>query len=135
MTGAASEADGPAAPGQVVLVGDGERIAVPSGQPVTLQDVIWNEAGPQGLTLRFRFIAPQIARAGGNVDFDTAAADMQALCEGFALPRLAEFGPAPAQVVISLADVAVPFGEAAPEATQFFEAFSIRDGACIWEIY
>lgn len=125
----------PAAPGAVLLTGDGAAIPVPSGQPVTLQDVIWNESGPQGLTLRFRFIAPQIARAGGSVDFDTAAADMQALCEGFALPRLAEFGPMPAQVVISLADVEVPFGEAAPDATQFFEAFSIRDGACIWEIY
>ncbi|MDR0809350.1 MAG: DUF6497 family protein [Gemmobacter sp.] len=132
MSGTAEEE---AKPGTVLLTGDGGRIAVPSGQPVTLQDVIWNEMGPQGLTMRFRFIAPQIAREGGGVDFDTAAADMQALCESFALPRLAEFGPMPAQIVISLADISVPFGEAAPEATQYFEAFSIRDGACIWEIY
>jgi hypothetical protein len=41
----------------------------------------------------------------------------------------------PQQVIISLSDTAVPFGESAPEATQFFEAFAIRDGACIWEMF
>lgn len=119
----------------VVLVGDASPIAVPSGQPVTLLDVIWNEMGPDGLTLRFRFLAPQIARTGGSVDVDTATTDMQALCESFALPRISDFGPVPQQVIISLSDMNVPFGETAPEATQFFEAFTIRDGACIWEMY
>lgn len=119
----------------VVLVGDASPIAVPSGQPVTLLDVIWNEIGPDGLTLRFRFLAPQIARAGGSVDVDAATTDMQALCESFALPRISDFGPVPQQVIISLSDMNVPFGETAPEATQFFEAFTIRDGACIWEMY
>ncbi|RID93951.1 acetolactate synthase [Gemmobacter lutimaris] len=116
-------------------MGDASPIAVPSGQPVTLLDVIWNEMGPDGLTLRFRFLAPQIARAGGSVDVDTATTDMQALCESFALPRISDFGPVPQQVIISLSDMNVPFGETAPEATQFFEAFTIRDGACIWEMY
>lgn len=110
-------------------------IAVPSGQAVTLQEVIWNAPGVEGLTLRFRFLAPGIARAGGSVSFDQAVADMQALCESYALPRIAAFGPAPAQVIISLADRPLPFGEADPEATQFFEAFSIADGVCIWEAY
>ena len=72
---------------------------------------------------------------GGGVDFDTASADMQFLCDSFALPRIAAQGPHPEQVIISLSDVAVAFGEAAPEATQYFEAFRIEDGACIWEIY
>ncbi|OJY27606.1 MAG: acetolactate synthase [Rhodobacterales bacterium 65-51] len=122
-------------PGEVVLVGDANPVAVPSGQPVTLLDVIWNETGPDGLTLRFRFLAPQIARLGGSVDVDTATADIHALCESFALPRISDFGPVPQQVIISLSDTAVPFGESAPEATQFFEAFAIRDGACIWEMF
>ena len=51
-------------------------ISVPSGQPLTLMDVIWNERGPEGLTFRFRFLAPQIARQGGTVDYETAAVDM-----------------------------------------------------------
>ncbi|MEZ5753955.1 MAG: DUF6497 family protein [Paracoccaceae bacterium] len=117
-----------------VETGDGAEIAVPSGQAVSLQDVIWNVPGPEGMTLRFRFVAPGIA-PGGGVDFDTASADMQFLCDSFALPRIAAQGPHPEQVIISLSDVALAFGEAAPEATQFFEAFRIEDGACIWEIY
>lgn len=118
----------------VMEPGDGTRIEVPSGQEITLQDVIWNAPGPDGLALRFRFLAPGIA-PGGGVDFDTAAADMQHLCDTYALPRIADQGPHPEQVIISLSDVVVAFGEAAPEATQFFESFRIEDGVCVWEIF
>jgi hypothetical protein len=120
--------------GDLVLAGDDVPVPVPSGQRVTLQDVIWNAPGPEGLTLRFRFIAPGIGPDGG-VDFETASADMEALCESFVLPRLAEFGPPPAQIIISLSDVPVAFGEAVPEVTQFFEAYTIEDGKCQWQIY
>ncbi|NBE06229.1 acetolactate synthase [Rhodobacter sp. CCP-1] len=109
-------------------------MAVPSGQAVTLQDVIWNARGPDGATMRFRFVAPGIAPAGG-VDFETASADMQHLCDTYALPRLADQVPVPQQVIISLSDVPVPFGEAAPEATQFFESYRIEDGLCVWEMF
>lgn len=122
------------APARVVK-GDAKPITVPSGQPITLQDIIWNEPGPDGLTLRFRFLAPQIAANGGTIDAQTALNDMQYLCDSFALPRISTLGPRPAQVVISLSDVAVDFGESAPDATQFFEAYAYRDGACIWEMY
>lgn len=118
----------------VVEPGDGTPITVPSGQEITLQDVIWNAPGPDGIALRFRFLAPGIA-PGGGVDFDMAAADMQHLCDAYALPRIAEQGPHPEQVIISLSDVAVPFGEAAPEATQFFESYRIEDGVCVWEMF
>ena len=118
----------------VVEPGDGTRIEVPSGQEITLQDVIWNAPGPDGLALRFRFLAPGIA-PGGGVDFDMAAADMQHLCDSYAVPRIADQGPHPDQVIISLSDVAVPFGEAAPEATQFFESFRIEEGVCVWEMF
>lgn len=115
-------------------MGDGgERVAVPSGQSVTLQDVIRDAPGPEGAALRFRFIAPAIARAGGTIDFDTAISDMLHLCQVYVVPRLGEFGPMPTQLIISLSDVAVPFGQAAPEATQFFEAYRIEGGDCIWE--
>ena len=73
--------------GLVVLVGGTEAITVPSGQDVTLQDVIWSEAGPAGLALRFRFVAPRIARMGGDIAFEVASEDMMALCESYALPR------------------------------------------------
>jgi hypothetical protein len=107
-------------------------IPVPSGQTVTLIEVINDPAGPAGLTMRFRFLAPGIA---GEVDFETAAADMLALCTGYALPKVPNPGPQPAQIVISLHDRVLPFGEAAPEAVQYFEAYRIEDGACVWDMF
>lgn len=117
------------------LPAEAEVIEVPSGQPVSLQDVILNEPGPEGVTMRFRFLAPQIAREGGSVDFDTAIGDMAFLCDSYALPRALGSLPQPSQIIISLSDMPVVFGEASPDATQFFEAYSLQDGACIWEIY
>ncbi|MGC9420648.1 MAG: DUF6497 family protein [Rhodovulum sp.] len=106
---------------------------VPSGQRVTYLDTITGEPGPAGLTARFRFIAPQIAREAGTMPFEIAAGDMEYLCETFALPRLSEIGPQVAQVVITLMDRPVAFGEADPQATQFFEAYRPENGHCIWE--
>lgn len=114
--------------------GEGEPIPVPSGQEVRWIDSISDAPGPEGLTMRFRFLAPQI---GGDdpIDQDLAAADMQALCDEFALPRLSVIGPRPAQVIISLSDRVVPFGETDEEAVQFFEAYSVVDGVCEWELF
>lgn len=123
------------AAGGLVTPGEDGVIAVPSGQVVTLQETIWNAPGPMGMVTRFRFLAPGIAREGGTVDFAAASADMAHLCQVFALDRVLQAGPVPAQVIISLADQAVPFGESAPQATQYFEAYRIEDGACIWEAF
>ncbi len=108
-------------------------ITVPSGQDVRFVEMVSDTQGPEGLTYRFRFIAPAIARDGGTVDAEAALADMQALCDSFALDRIAVTGPQPSQVIISLADRDVPFGEPSPDATQFFEAFHPEDGACVWD--
>lgn len=120
--------------GPQVTDGAGAVVVLPSGQEVTLQDVISNVPGPEGMTLRFRFVSPAVA-PGGGLAFDAASEALQHLCDSYALPRVAEFGPAPAQIVISISDVPLPFGEAAPEAVQFFESFRIEDGACQWEMF
>lgn len=123
------------ATGGQVIPGDDLAVTVPSGQAVTLQETIWNVPGPAGLVTRFRFVAPAIARVSGTVDFETASADILHLCQNFALERVTQTGPIPTQVIISLADQAVPFGETAPDATQYFEAFRIENGSCIWEAF
>ena len=102
---------------------------------MTLQDVIWNAPGPDGMVARFRFVAPAIARDGGSVDFAAASADMQVLCQSYALARLSEFGAVPVQIIISMSDQPVPFGEPAPAATQFFEAYTPEGDTCIWEAF
>jgi hypothetical protein len=109
---------------------DGPLVAVPSGMEVRYLDTVQGAPGP-GLVYRFRFVAPGLTGAAA----ETAAADMQALCDGFALPRLPATGPQPRQVVIALADRVLPFGKAAPEAVQFFEAYRPQDGACVWELF
>ena len=74
-----------------------------------------------------------IARDGGTVNVEAAQEDMAALCSGFALPRIANTGPQPTQIIIVLSDREVAFGETVPEATQYFEAYSLADGMCVWE--
>jgi len=123
------------AEGPQVIAGEDAVVPVPSGQAVRLLDVVLNAPGPDGVAARFRFVAPAIAKDGGEVDFETASADMAHLCQSYALPRLAELGPVPTQIIISFSDRPVPFGEAAPDATQFFEAYRVEGDACIWEAY
>lgn len=110
-----------------------QQMAVPSGQPIEFVELVKDAEGTAAETWRFRFLAPQIARDGGSVSVDAALDDMQAVCDAFVAPALASSGAAPGQVIISLADRPVPFGEPAPEATQFFEAFRLQEGRCVWE--
>lgn len=118
-----------------VTLGDGAAIAVPSGQAVTLQDIIWNSQGPEGPAPRFRFLAPAITREGGSIAFDAAEADILNLCQTYVIAKLAEKGVTAPLVLISMADRTVEFGVSDPEATQYFETFSIDGTTCIREIF
>jgi Family of unknown function (DUF6497) len=109
----------------------GDALVVPSGREVAFRDVITNVPGAEGATARFRFVAPGLTMD----DSEAAAADMQALCDSYALARTEGMVPQPEQIIISVSEADVPFGEAAPDVTQFFEAYSIKDGACIWEVF
>ncbi len=107
-----------------------DQLTVPSAQPVYLHEVLADEA-PGDLWLRFRFVAPDLP-AGAQA---AAGADMAHLCASVALPYLTDHALHPARIAISLADRAVPFGEIAPEATQYFELFSSANATCIWEAF
>ncbi|MBL9073171.1 DUF6497 family protein [Tabrizicola sp.] len=109
----------------------GEAVEVPSGREVSLIDIVTNAPGPAGATARFRFLAPGLS----GDEAETAAVDMQALCDGFAIKRIDGMVPAPQQIVISFASETVPFGEAAPDVVQFFESYRPANGACVWEVF
>lgn len=111
-----------------------EVLSVPSGQPVTLSEVIEDAVGGEDW-LRFRFVAPQIARDSGTVTYDVAEADFAHLCDSVARPYLTEHALNPDVVVISLMDRQVEFGVTDPDATQFFEAFGIISDACVLETF
>lgn len=105
-----------------------QAIAVPSGQPVRLLETLLDPRGAEGLTARFRFLAPSLP----TMDLDGVYADMDALCEDYALPRaITRSGPVPVQIVVSLSDRPVPFGIDDPDALQLFESYDIGDGTCV----
>ena len=110
-----------------------ETVEVPSGQSVEFVERLIEADNFDGMTWRFRFVAPQIARDGGTVSLETAIADMDALCAGFVLRRFNTNGVLPKQVIISLADRRTDYGVAAPGVTQFFEAYAVDNGTCIWK--
>ena len=106
-------------------------VTLPSGLQAELQEMIWNQPG-QGLVYRFRFVAPDFKP---GEDMDALMADMEHLCTRFALPKIASTGPAPNQIIISLADKPSEFGQFDPDVTQVFEAYRVETGACIWEMF
>jgi hypothetical protein len=109
----------------------GDAISVPSGRELSLIEIVTHAPGPSGAAARFRFLAPGLTQD----DAVPASADMQALCDSFALPRIDGMVPAPQEIILSFSAGAVPFGEAAPDTVQFFESFSVATGTCVWEPY
>ncbi|NVO54512.1 hypothetical protein HW561_01750 [Rhodobacteraceae bacterium B1Z28] len=107
-------------------------LPVPSGQPVELSDVLLDN-NPGELWLRFRFIAPKIGASIGRIGYDVASTDMEHLCQTLVVAYVAQHQLEPARVVVSLSDRPIEFGDAAPDATQFFEAYRLEQSRCIWE--
>ena len=110
-----------------------DSLDVPSGQAVTLADIIRDAPLDAEGVVRFRFLAPAIARANPQVSPRQASADMAHLCATYALPKLDELGLSATQIVISMSDQPVIFGEFTPDATQFFEAFTPKNNTCEWD--
>ena len=111
-----------------------QDVAVPSGQPVSLFEVIPEERPEMGETwVRFRFLAPGIARGPEAMSFEETEADMLYLCENVALPAILADDRNFDLVFISLSDREVALGTADPEATQFFEGYRPEAATCILE--
>jgi hypothetical protein len=108
-----------------------ERVVLPSGLEAKLQEMLWDRPGG-GLVYRFRFVAPAFEDAQ---DLDSVSADLEYLCNAYALPRVANTGPEPHRIIVSLADKPSEFGQFDPSVTQVFEAYSVGNGACIWEMF
>ena len=107
-----------------------QEVAVPSGTLTSLFEVIVQE---DPATARFRFVVPAIAAEGEGVPFASLTNDIQHLCDAIARPTLTANDWTEGQVIISLSARETAFGETAPEITQFFQPFRLRDDTCIWE--
>lgn len=111
----------------------GEALSLPSGLDARLQEVVTDRRAGSGLIYRFRFVAEGLD--AGDAAFDQVTADLDWLCTEYALPRIADIGPRPGRVVISLADRPSAFGVHDPDIVQVFEAFRPADGTCNWEMF
>lgn len=119
--------------------------SVPSGQTVTLHDVLLEDQGDTRQVV-LRYLAPAIARASRTVDFDLAEPDMDALCATSGLAAAANAadilrqGDAADQaevnrILITLMDRPVERGVADPSVSQFNNLYRSEDGRCIWEAF
>ena len=106
-----------------------EPISVPSGQPLEFIEAFWDLADEGSPGLRIRLLAPEI---GNDLAFADVAPDFRHLCRTLGLPRLTRDG-ADSSIIIDLLDRPVPFGTSDPEAVQFFEAFRVEGGDCVWQ--
>ncbi len=111
-------------------LGAQEQLVLPSGRAVVVQEILWDVDAQSG---RFRFVAPWIAAAGG--DMGSVHADMMALCRDYALPILNGLHPEGESVVISFSSEPSEFGAINPDVVQFFEGFTIAGQDCIWSQY
>ncbi len=105
--------------------------AVPSGYEYYLQEMLFETRQDNSQVARFRFVMPLIGHEG--VTFDEVEFDFLFLCETQALKALENDPKNVDQVIISLSDRETDFGSTTSVATQFFEAYSIENGSCIWE--
>lgn len=123
------------AAGLVLAAGPGvaQTGGVPSGQPLVLWEVVWERVEGSGAQAVLRFIAPEIARDGGRIGPDAALQDVDWLCETHAVPLSTLPAARADAVVVTLMDRPVPRGRTDPEVTQYFETFTIVDGACVVE--
>ncbi|WP_281256107.1 DUF6497 family protein [Puniceibacterium antarcticum] len=106
-----------------------EIITLSSGDTAQLQEVIEDASGMAPVA-RFRFVAPWVA---DGAEYDRVTADMEELCQSYALGRLPDLRARPSLIVISLSQAPTDFGVPSPEITQFFESYSLNDGRCVWE--
>lgn len=107
-----------------------ETPVVPSGNDIHLQEILYEVRADESRVARFRYVMPLIRQ---GVEFTEIEDDFFHLCIGVAVPYLAIQDETVDQVIISMADRETTFGETTQVATQFFEAFSVQDGTCIWE--
>lgn len=106
------------------------QTALPSGFNAELLEG-FVEVQPDGARwARFRYVMPALA---DDAVYDKVQGDFAVLCDGTAVPMLDAAGEEVSQVVVSLMDKPLEFGQSDPGTVQYFEVFTIREGRCIWE--
>jgi hypothetical protein len=104
---------------------------LPSGRAAELCDILPETQPFTSVTwLVVRMVVPDLPGPG----VESTHTDHDWICAQIALPEAQATDPPPARVIVQL--MAEPFirGEPAPGITQSIEAYTLHDGACIWEL-
>jgi hypothetical protein len=114
--------------------GPGATVAAPSGQMLTLEEVL-SEQDPwsEDVLVVVRLLAPAIAQ--GVPDDADLRADMDWACLTWGVPAAAALASNPDRVVVEMMAAPVPRGEATPGIRRFFETYSLEGATCIWELF
>ena len=118
------------APGVPGAVAGEAGLELPSGQAFEPIELLVEAQGDGAVWARARFLAPAL---GEGLRSDAVEADFPVLCQDWALPILAGSDTAVDQVIVSLSSRPIAFGETDAGTIQFFEAFRVEGGLCIWE--
>lgn len=107
---------------------------VPSGQDIEVYQEGFLEEESAQKVYYLGVVAPEIAK-GGAVGFQAANADIDVLCETYALERAlaVESGDKPAnEVVIKMMDSPLNYGETNQDVRQYMGFYNISRGTCEW---
>ena len=113
----------------------GVAATAPSGLSHDLQEMVLEPQGaPMGSVrvVRLRYVAVEIADESA-MGFEKIEGDFKWLCQTDGIARRDKSAPNAEQIVISIASEPVAFGEIAPSVVQYFDAFRIENGDCIWD--
>ncbi|MEM9434859.1 MAG: DUF6497 family protein [Pseudomonadota bacterium] len=112
-----------------------EVLETPSGLKLAAPEVIFEPVGALASSasqVRLRYVAPLIADIE-LFGFDRLEGDFLYLCQQDGLKITTGAAPRATRVIVSIASVPLAFGETAPNITQYFDAFLIKENTCIWE--
>ncbi len=111
-----------------------QKLAVPSGQLVLPYEALWEDKAESGeVWLVLRFLAPQIAKAKGEISYNDASADIDFLCENVGLPLVEMTGGGVDQIIVTLLDAPLARGERDKKVTRYMSAYRVDQGICEWE--
>ncbi len=109
---------------------------VPTGQVMLPYEALWEDHLSEGIDgetwLILRFLAPEIARDGGRVNYEMAAEDLDFLCRTIGIPLVDLTGGGVDQIIVTLSDKPVARGVRDPDATQYMNAYRLVQGQCEW---
>lgn len=136
LTAAAAVAAGAIAAAGAVLADAGPtgEVIAPSGQPVVVSDVLFEENPYSGeMQVVVRLLAPLIA--GEGLARSELREDMDWACRTWGVPAAETLASAPDWVVVEFMAAPVARGRATPEIRQFFETYRLEGSVCIWELF